>query len=124
MNVSQQTKIAVVGVSQDEKKYGARIFRDLLQANYNVVGVNHKGGVFNDQKLFITLDEIDPKPELVITVVPPKATLSIVQECIKIGIKKIWMQPGSESKEAIDLAKSSDIELIHQACFMVNEQLW
>jgi uncharacterized protein len=124
MNVNKQTKIAVVGVSQDEKKYGAKIFRDLLKAEYNVVGVNHRGGVFDEQKLFTTLDEIDPKPELVITVVPPKVALSIIEQCIKLGIKNIWMQPGSESEESIKLAADAGVDLIHSACFMVNQKIW
>ena len=124
MNVTQETKITVVGVSQDPSKYGFKIFTDLVKANYNVVGVNPKGGMVADKLLITSLREVNPKPELVITVVPPKITESVVQECINLGIKQIWMQPGSESVKAIKLAEDNGLEVISQACFMVKKELW
>jgi len=124
MNITKQTRIAVVGVSHDQAKYGFRIFNDLVKAGYNVLGVNLKGGEVSGQKLFTKLSEIEPLPELVITVVPPQITETIVSECLKLGIKQIWMQPGSESTVAIELAKNNGMETIYQACFMVNQKLW
>lgn len=124
MNVTQETKIAVVGVSHDPSKYGFRIFTDLVKASYSVVGINPKGGEVEGQQLLPSLKDIKPIPELVITVVPPNVTETIVQECIDLGIKQIWMQPGSESEEAIKLAEENDLEVISQACFMVDQNIW
>ncbi|MCC6711418.1 MAG: CoA-binding protein [Candidatus Pacebacteria bacterium] len=124
MNITKQTPIAVVGVSHDPEKYGAKIFRDLVKAGYQVVGVNPKGGQVAGQELFVNLSAIQPKPELVITVVPPVVTEQVVAECLELGIRQIWMQPGSESPTAIKLAKENKLEVISQACFMVQQQLW
>jgi predicted CoA-binding protein len=124
MNITKQTPIAVVGVSHDPEKYGAKIFRDLVEAGYQVVGVNPKGGQVAGQNLVVSLATIQPKPELVITVVPPTITEQVVAECLRLGIKQVWMQPGSESTTAIELAKKNDLEVISQACFMVQQQLW
>lgn len=124
MNLTKQTKIAVVGVSHDPQKYGAKIFKDLVAADYNVVGVNPKGGIVAAQPLFVSLKEIKPKPDLVITVVPPKATLEVVKICFELGIKTIWMQPGSESQDAIELAQQHGLTVVSQACFMVQQKLW
>jgi len=124
MNITKQTPIAVVGVSHDPEKYGAKIFRDLVEAGYQVVGVNPKGGQVAGQELFVSLATIQPKPELVITVVPPTITEQVVAECLRLGIRQVWMQPGSESATAIELAKKNDLEVISQACFMVQQQLW
>lgn len=124
MNPTKQTKIAVVGVSHDQEKYGAKIFKDLVTANYNVVGVNPKGGEAVGQQLFTSLKEINPKPELVILVVPPPVTMEVIKTCLELDIKNVWFQPGSESVEAIKLAKDNGLEVVSQACFMVNQQLW
>lgn len=124
MNLTKKTKIAVVGVSHDTQKYGAKIFKDLVAANYNVVGVNHKGGEAAGLKLFSSLKEIEPKPDLVITVVPPKATFEVMKVCLELGIQTVWMQPGSESPEAIEFGQKNGLEVISQACFMVQQDLW
>ncbi len=123
MNPKEYSSIAVVGVSDDASKYGHKIFRDLLKAGYPVKGVNQKGGFVLGQQLYKSLSEIEKRPELVITVVPPQVTEKVVEECNRLGVKHIWMQPGSDSPEAADKAAGYGIEAT-QACFMVQKGVW
>jgi len=120
----QDRRIAVVGVSQNPDKNGHRIFVDLLEADYDVVGVHPEAGIVEGQKLWPSLYPITPRPDLVITVVPPSVTERVVQNCIQLGIKQIWMQPGSESTVAIETAQKAGLEVISQACFMKYQALW
>jgi len=115
--------IAVIGVSNDYSKYGHKIFRDLLREKYNVEGINPKGGFVLGKIIYKSLKELNKKPDIVITVVPPQATETIVEECHNLGISHIWMQPGSESQNAINKAREYRIKVTN-ACFMVNEGLW
>jgi hypothetical protein len=123
MNRNAWSLIAVVGVSADEEKYGHRIFRDMLNAGYPVQGVNPKGGFVLGRRIYRDLEELGTKPELVITVVPPAVTERIVEDCGRLGIKNLWMQPGSESGLAALKAEKYGIKTI-TACFMVQEGLW
>ena len=123
MNPKEYSLIAVVGVSDDASKYGHRIFRDLTNAGYPVKGVNPKGGFVLGHSIYKSLSEIEKKPDLVITVVPPAATLLLVEECNRLGIKSVWMQPGSESTAALEKAKTYGIKTI-SACFMVIKGVW
>lgn len=123
MNNREFTLIAVVGVSDDASKYGHRIFRDLLKAGYPVKGVNPKGGFVLGNNIYKDLAEIEKRPDLVITVVPPAATEKIVEACNKLGIKTVWMQPGSESDAAVEKAGAYGIKTI-VACFMVQKGVW
>lgn len=120
----QNLRIAVVGVSQNPDKNGHRIFVDLLRAGYDVVGIHPEAGSVAGHQLWPSLDLVTPQPDLVITVVPPVVTAKVVQDCIQLGINRIWMQPGSESVEAIAIAQKAGIEVISQACFMKNQALW
>lgn len=119
-----QLKIAVVGVSSDAGKFGFRIFRDLAAAGYRVAGVNPGGGEILGRKIHRSLAEIDETPALVITVVRPEITEAIVAECCRLGIKEIWMQPGSESPEAVRKAREKGIPVTYNACFMTKEGIW
>jgi predicted CoA-binding protein len=116
--------ITVIGVSDRPEKFGYRIFTDLLAAGYKVTGVNPRGIEVNGQKTFKTLKEVLPRPELVITVVPSAVTERVVDDCRDLGIKEIWMQPGSESESAIKKAKEYDIKVTANACFMVEVGEW
>lgn len=127
MNISKSTKIAIIGVSQNIEKYGYKIFQDLLVSGYSVEGVNSKGGNILEKEMFFSLEKLSKSfgiPDLVITVVPPKVTEDIVDDSIKLGVKNIWMQPGSESDLAIEKAKRSGLYVISNACFMKQENIW
>ncbi len=116
-------KIAVVGVSKNPSKYGYRIFNDLLNNGYAVYGVNINNGELFGQKLYRSLEEIPEKIDIAIMVVPPEVTKNVLQECHLLGINEVWMQPGSESIEAINIAKSYRIKY-HTSCFMVDHGIW
>ena len=123
MNAKEYKLVAVVGVSDDASKYGHKIFRDLLKAGYPVKGVNPKGGFVLGQNIYKSVSDLEQRPDLVITVVPPSATEGVVEECNKLGVKHIWMQPGSESEAAVGRAKEYGIKTT-LACFMVVKGVW
>jgi len=116
--------IAVVGVSEREQKFGYKIFRDLIKHNFNVIGINPRGGQILGRKIYKDLRDVGSLPDLVITVVAPQITEKIVEVCAKVGIREIWMQPGSESDTAIEKAKKYGIAVTHNACFMLQHGIW
>jgi uncharacterized protein len=120
----RERQIAVIGVSDQPDKYGYKIFNDLLAAGYRVSGVNPRGIEVNGRQLFKTLKEVTPKPDFVITVVPASVTEKVVDDCQELGIKEIWMQPGSESRAAVEKAESYGIKVTSGACFMVVAGEW
>lgn len=116
-------KIAVVGVSSDPNKYGYKIFFDLIKNGYNVYGINPNIENLNGIKIYSSLKALPEKPDILIIVVPPDISKEIVKTAVEIEIKEIWFQPGSESKEAVEIVKSNNIKTV-TACFMVSNKLW
>ena len=114
--------IAVVGVSADPSKYGNKVFFDLLNAGYRVRAVHRDGGEVQGHPRYRSLAELPETPDVVNTVVPPKVTEEIVAACAELGIKKVWMQPGSESERAIELCREHGIAALHDACIMVQRK--
>ncbi|MCM8798440.1 MAG: CoA-binding protein [Candidatus Omnitrophica bacterium] len=120
----REKEIVVVGVSEREEKFGHKIFRDLLNNGFKVKGVNPKNGEILGQKVYRSLKDLEIIPDLVITVVSPQITEKIIEECKDLGIKEVWMQPGSESEMAIKKAKEFGISVTYNACFMVENKIW
>jgi predicted CoA-binding protein len=117
-DLMREKVIAVVGVSRDERKYGFKVFKDLIQKGMRVYGVNPNIESLLGRKIYSRISEIPERVDIVVTVVPPEVTEKIVDECAQLGIREIWMQPGSESEKAIEKATSLGIRVVHSACIM------
>jgi predicted CoA-binding protein len=113
---------AVVGASRDQNKYGHQVYRDLRAAGYTVYPVNPNSDEILGDKCYPSLESLPEKPQVVDLVVPPKVTNQIVKDCKKLGIEKLWMQPGSESENALNFCKENNIEVVHGVCVMVERR--
>lgn len=116
--LDSRNAFAVVGVSKDPQKYGHQIYRDLRTAGLKVYPINPTAIEVLGDKCYPTIEALPVKPDVVDTVVPPKITEEIVKTCEKLGINKVWMQPGSESGVAIDFCKLHSLEVIYGICIM------
>ena len=113
---------AVVGVSRNPKKYGHKIYKDLKEAGLTVYPVNPYLDELLGDRCYPSLSDLPGKPDVVDTVVPPAVTEKIVRECAALGIDKVWMQPGSESAQAIAFCKRSGIKFVYGVCVMVTRR--
>ena len=110
---------AVVGATPKREKYGYKIFKSLREAGYKVYAVNPNHKEIEGERCYASLSELPEKPDVVDIVVPPAVTEQIVREAHRLGIKKIWMQPGAESEEAIKFCEEHGISVIHGLCVML-----
>jgi len=117
--LDRRNVIAVIGVSTDSAKYGNRVFFDLLDGGYKTYAVHPDGGTVGEHTRYPDLDSLPERPDVVDTVVPPMVTEQVVRECHRLGISKIWMQPGSESPAAIEFCNQHGIDVLHDVCIMV-----
>ena len=53
-------------------------------------------------------------------VVPPPVTEATLKECQKLGLKRIWLQPGSESEAALAFCREHGLKVVHGICVMSN----
>ena len=109
---------AVVGVSKDPTKYGHRVYRDLRDAGLKVYPVNPNADKVLGDKCYPNLEALPEKPDVADIVVPQRVTEEVVKTCRKLGMAKVWMQPGSESQAAIDFCRRNGIDVIYGICIM------
>jgi predicted CoA-binding protein len=113
---------AVVGASRDPQKYGHQVYRDLKSAGYKVYPVNPSAQEVLGDRCYPDLKELPEKPDVVVTVVPPQVTEQVVRACKELGIRRVWMQPGSESEVAVKYCKENGLEVIYNMCIMVERK--
>jgi predicted CoA-binding protein len=115
-----QKKFAVVGATSNTKKYGYRVFKDLKSRGYEVYPVNPNLKELGGTKCYPDLADIPVKVDVVDFVVPPEVTENILKECKQLGLDRIWLQPGSESEDAIAYCHENNLKVVHDVCVMVS----
>ena len=123
-NFASLKKWVVVGVSADRAKYGNIIFRQLLTAGYEVQAVNPKLSTVENQPCYASLKALPSLPEVVNVVLPPALGVGVVEDCLALGIRNIWFQPGAESDEAIAKAKAGGMNVLANACILLTHRTW
>jgi predicted CoA-binding protein len=116
--------IAVIGVSENSDKTGFKIFTDLLEAGFRAVAVGIRGGIVAGKTVYKSLKDLPETPDMILTVVPPAGTEKTVDEAIDLGIKEVWMQPGSQSEIAAKKAKAAGMKVTESGCFMLITGIW
>ncbi len=112
--------IAVVGVSRNSRKFGSRVADDLRKKGFRVLPVNPSVAEIRGEKCYPSLKTLPEKADAAVFIVPPDQTLAALREAIEVGITRIWMQQGSESKEAVDLCRQKGIEPVYGQCLLMS----
>jgi predicted CoA-binding protein len=117
--LNNKNVFAVVGASRDPQKYGYQVYKDLKDSDYEVYPINPNAKEILGDKCYPSLEKLPKKPDVVDFVVPPKVTEKLVETCKKLGITKVWMQPGSESQTSIKLYEENGIDVVYGVCVMI-----
>jgi len=119
MSIQQQidqflngSRFAVVGASRDRAKYGNKVLRAYLQNDRKVFAVNPNADEVEDIRAFPDLASLPELVDGISVITPPNVTEKVVEQAGELGIKKIWLQPGSESETALASAKRRGIDVI------------
>lgn len=111
--------VAMVGVSRNPKKFGQMAFKELREKGLNVIPVNPAVGEILGQKAYPDVKSLPSDVKGVIIMTKKDQTVSIVREAREKGIKNIWIQQNSDSKEAIKELEGSDINYITGECILM-----
>jgi predicted CoA-binding protein len=123
-----QRKIAIVGVS-DKRDTGCNLaYKNFKEAGYEVYAVNPRMPQFEGDPCYADLKSIPEKPDAVFLLTNPNVTEQIVQQCVDLGVKRVWMhcmmgtKPGlaagmtSVSQSAVEMCRANGIEVIPGSC--------
>jgi uncharacterized protein len=123
-----QKRIAVVGVS-DRRDTGCNAaYRRFKAAGYEVYAVNPRMQAFEGEPCYPDLKALPEKPDGVFILASPAVTDKIVQECVDLGVRHVWMhcmlgtRPGlaqsmtSVSPSAVEMCRQNNLQVIPGSC--------
>jgi uncharacterized protein len=114
-----QKSFAVVGSFKNETKYAYKILKTLIKKGYKVYPVNPNLKDVDGIKCYKNISDIPFSIDVLDLVTPPSVSETIVKECQKKSIKRVWFQPGAESETAIKFCRDNNIDVIYGLCVML-----
>jgi len=123
-----QKSIAVVGVS-DKRDTGCNLaYKKFKENGYQVYAVNPRISTYEGSDCYADLKSIPEKVDAVFILTSPKVTEQVIQQCVDLGIKHVWMhcmmgtKPGlaagmsSVSQSAVETCNANGIAVIPGSC--------
>jgi hypothetical protein len=114
-------RIAVTGVSRDPDNHASNmVYRRLHKRGYQVFAVNPYADTVEGDPSYHDLASIPDGVEAVVIGTRPEIAEATVRECVKLGIKHVWMHRsfgrGSVSKAAANYGREHGITVIDGGC--------
>jgi hypothetical protein len=116
---SADTTVAVVGATANPSKYGNIIYHDLKSKGFKVFAVNPYRDEVDGDPCWRSLADLPEAPTIVDIVVPPARTLTVLQECLDLGLMNVWIQPGAGDRAVREFVEQHDFDALVDACIMV-----
>jgi hypothetical protein len=110
--------IAIIGASNDPRKYGNKAVRAYLQQGYTVYPVNLREERIEGLPAFGSVLDVPARPQLVSVYLPPVLTLRVLPDIAAKGCDELWLNPGTESEAVLAEAARLGLNVI-QACSIV-----
>jgi predicted CoA-binding protein len=111
--------IAMVGVSRNPKKFGFAAFRELKEKGMDIIPVNPHADEIHGVKAFKDVKSLPPEVKGLLVMTNKSQTQAVIKEAKEKGIRNIWVQQMSESKEALQELEGTDINYISGQCILM-----
>ena len=118
-----QERIAVAGVSRDEKQAANIIYRKLRDSGYTVIPVNPAADELEGDRAYPSVSAIPERPDAVLIATHPDAAPDVARDCVDAGVPRVWMHrsfgTGSVSDEATAICRDAGVAVLDGGCPMM-----
>lgn len=108
--------VAVVGLSPKEARPSFRVARGLQNFGYRIIPVRPLVDEVLGEKAYPDLESLPEVPDIVDVFRAPEYVPAIVESCIKLGIKHLWLQDGVVHQAAAQRALEAGITVVMDRC--------
>ncbi|MGE5235998.1 MAG: CoA-binding protein [Acidobacteriota bacterium] len=115
-----QRRVAIVGVSRDERAFSRAVMRELQKRGYDIVPVHPVADEIAGLPVFRRVQEIAPPAQAVLVMTAAERSAAVVRDCLAAGVRRVWLHrgggAGAVSEEAVALCTEADVELVAGYC--------
>ena len=108
--------IAVVGLSPNSDRPSFRVARAMQDHGYRIVPVRPLVQEVLGEPAYADLESIPFEVDIVDVFRAPEHVPAIVESCIALGVKRLWLQDGVIHEEAVQRAQAAGIWVVMGRC--------
>jgi uncharacterized protein len=116
--VTDPGTVAIIGASNNRRKYGNKAVRAFAARGYTVYPINPREVEVEGLRAYASVRDVAGDIGMATFYVPPEVGLRVIDEIAARGIAEVWLNPGSESEALVTRSRALGIEPI-LACSIV-----
>jgi uncharacterized protein len=107
--------VAVVGASNNRRKFGNIAVRAFQKAGYNVIPITPASSEVEGLRAYASVLDVPETIHLATVYVPPAIGEQVIEQLAKKGIREVWLNPGAGSPAIVARARALGMRPI-EAC--------
>ena len=104
--------IAVIGASNDRRKFGNKAVRAFRKQGYTVVPINPHETEVEGLRAYKSVLDYEGTIDEATFYVAPEVGVQIVDEIAKKGISSVWLNPGADGEAVVARARALGVRPI------------
>lgn len=110
--------VAVVGASNDRRKYGNKALRAFQAEGHTVIPINPHEETVEGLKAYASVLDVPGPIDMATVYVQPEIAATLLDQFERKNIREIWINPGAEDDALMDEAQRRGLNVIF-ACSIV-----
>ncbi len=111
--------LAIAGVSRGGKKFGNTILKELRAKGYTILPVHPHADAVEGLPAYPSFAALPEQAGGAIVCVPPAEAAKVVRAAAEAGIRRIWLQQGAQSPDALVLCREHGLSVVHGHCILM-----
>jgi hypothetical protein len=114
--LSTVRNIAIVGLSPNPARPAFQVAQAMQSAGYRIIPVRPALGQVLGETAYPDLSHLPERPDMVNVFRAPEHIPAIVEDCIRLGIRHLWLQQGVIHEAAAQRAVAAGIVVVMDRC--------
>ncbi len=110
--------VAVIGASNNRRKFGNRAVRAFTRQGYTVLPINPHEREVEGLKAYGSVLDVPGPIDMASFYVPPAVGERVIEEVARKRIPEVWLNPGAESEALVARARALSVQPI-VACSII-----
>jgi predicted CoA-binding protein len=104
--------VAVIGASNNRRKFGNKALRAFRAEGYTVVPINPAGGLIEGERAYATVRDYPGEIDEATVYVVPRTGVRVMDDLAAKKIPTVWLNPGADGPAVIARARELGLQPI------------
>jgi predicted CoA-binding protein len=110
--------VAIIGASNDRRKFGNKAVRAFEHQGYTVIPINPHEKEVEGHRAYASVLDVPGAIDVATLYVPPEIGVRIMDEIASKKIPTVWLNPGADGHEVVARGRELGVTVV-EACSIV-----